>query len=146
MHGIGDEFNACYGRAARGVADVLAKLANTSSWADADASNYKIVNNYTDVVPDEWFTMTNTDKTVCLGYSNANGGIEGIRIYTKRRLEMYTGERGFDACVYLLPHDVDGDGKEMYRLFKKRGSYSNEETIISVMGDTGQTEVAEEGV
>ena len=55
--------------------DVLAKLANTSSWADADASNYKIVNNFTDVVPDEWFTMTKPpDKTVCLGYSNANGG------------------------------------------------------------------------
>ena len=122
--------------------DVLAKLANTSSWADADASNYKIVNNFTDVVPDEWFTMTKPpDKTVCLGYSNANGGWYRSPYIHKAKIRDVHRERGFDACVYLLPHDVDGDGKEMYRLFKKRGSYSNEETIISVMGDTGQTEV-----
>ena len=30
----------------------LAKLANTSSWADRDASNYNVVNSFKDVVPD----------------------------------------------------------------------------------------------
>ena len=58
-----------------GVAGCFSEAREYVELADADASNYKIVNNFTDVVPDEWFTMTKPpDKTVCLGYSNANGG------------------------------------------------------------------------
>lgn len=124
--------------------DVLAKLANTSSWADRDASNYNVVNSFKDVVPDEWFTMEKPwEKTVCLGYANANGGWYRSPFIHKAKIKDFNKERGFDTCVYVLPHDEDENGEKMYRSFKKRGSSntSEGETILSVMGDTGQTEV-----
>jgi len=124
--------------------DVLAKLANTSSWADTDASNYNVVNSFEDVVPNEWFTMGKPwEKTVCLGYANANGGWYRSPFIHKATIKDLNNKRGSDMCVYLLPHDEDENGKKVYRSFKKRGSSnSNEgETILSVMGDTGQTEV-----
>ena len=66
--------------------DVLAKLANTSSWADRDASNYNVVNSFKDVVPDAW---RNRGKRRCVWGTQTPtaGGIE-VRLYTKRRLKI----------------------------------------------------------
>jgi acid phosphatase type 7 len=146
--------------------EILVQLANTSSWADTDASNYRVVKEFKDVIPDEWFTMTNPwEKTVCLGYSNANGGWYRSPFIHKAKLYVTESSRkssSGDFCVYNLPNDEDADGKKVYRTFKKRsgGSSSssssktnnnnnnNDEeeektttTIIAVVGDTGQTDV-----
>ena len=92
--------------------DVLAKLANTSSWADRDASNYNVVNSFEDVVPDEWFDGETVGKDGVFGVrKRQRRGIESPFIH-KAKIKDFNKEKGFDACVYVLPHDQDENGEK----------------------------------
>ena len=77
----------------------FSELANTSSWADRDASNYNVVNSFEDVVPDEWFTMETVGKDGVFGTQTPTpGGIEVV--YTQGEIKISIRKKALmRACM-----------------------------------------------
>ena len=116
---------------------VLMTLANTSAWADADASNYRSVRTFEDVIPSAFWTDAPMSKGVCLDYANPDAVYHSPIVHTAKMTGLMAGER----YSYALP------GSETTRSFrapKTPKKHGKETTKIAVVGDTGQTDVTRE--
>ena len=119
-------------------AEALATIANTSSWADADASNYRVVGSFEDVVPSAFWSSAPCDKSACLDYSNPDAMYQSPIVHTA----VLTGLKADERYSYSTPGGVGT--KRTFKAPKAPKRGGRETTKIAVVGDTGQTEVTRE--
>ena len=118
--------------------NALVTLANTSAWADADASNYRVVRTMEDVIPSAFWTNAPWDKAACLDYSNPDAMYQSPIVHTA----TMTGLKSNEVYSYTLPR---GNGEtRTFRAPKASTHKGREATKIAVVGDTGQTDVTRE--
>lgn len=116
----------------------LVTLANTSAWADEDASNFRVVRTMEDVIPSAFWTTAPWDKAACLDYSNPDAMYQSPIVH---RATM-TGLKSNEVYSYTLPK---GNGEtRTFRAPKVPTHKGREITKIAVVGDTGQTDVTRE--
>jgi hypothetical protein len=131
----------------------LTRLANTSTWAPADAGNRRVARSVSDVFPDAWFEEPPWEKALCLEYNNPDSQYQSPFI----RLARLSGLKPGETYRYRLPGDPPGASggaaARSARAFvalpapgstpKKNdgGIERNRPLVFAVIGDTGQTEV-----
>ena len=123
----------------------LVSLANTSTWAEPDAANYRVVNNADDVVPNGWFGSPPWSKAICLAYNNPDAQYQSPII----NVAHLTGLEGSEHYHYAIPHDTKThrhfnappDSVKEFKEDAIAGKETHASTVFAVVGDTGQTEV-----
>jgi len=117
--------------------DALVRLANTSTWADSDAANYRVVHSLEDIFPSSVLNAAPYDKGVCLNYANPDAQYQSPIIYTARMKGLTSGAR----VEFKLPGESSKRSFTAPKISTKGG---REVTKIAVVGDTGQTAVTRE--
>jgi hypothetical protein len=117
--------------------DALVRLANTSTWADSDAANYRVVHSLEDIFPSSVLNSAPYDKGVCLNYANPDAQYQSPIIYTARMKGLTSGAR----VEFKLPGESSKRSFTAPKISTKGG---REVTRIAVVGDTGQTDVTRE--
>ena len=111
--------------------ELLARAANTSVWADSDASNYRIVRTFEDVVPSRFWDSVPYDKGVCLSYANPDAQYQSPIIHTATMNGLASGRQ----VEFRLP------GESRTRTFlapKVAQENGNQVTRIAVVGIRGK--------
>lgn len=126
------------------VEDLVA-LANTSTWAEPDAVNYRVVKDADDVIPSGWFGNPPWSKAICLAYNNPDAQYQSPII----NVAHLTGLEGNAHYHYAIPGDTKThrhfnappDSLKESSEDAAAGKEVHASTVFAVVGDTGQTEV-----